>query len=287
MMISTPNAIFFNDAIVDKTDGRLRILDRGFLYGDGLFETLRTYDKRPFRLDSHVARLTSSARYFAIPFHYTTQDLQQIIEQLLARNKLRDAYVRMTLSRGSGMNEFIPTGIYQPTFLIHTKPFTAYPASFYKTGVSLITSSIRRSTTCPISNHKTLSYLTNYLIKKEAVDQGAHDALILNTEGYVTECAVSNVFLVERNTVITPSLKANLLPGVTRGTILELCKRNGVHASEELFGLERVLAADEVFLTNSLMEVMPVSAINGKTVGRLVPGVITSLLHNKYQALAY
>lgn len=286
-MTSTPNVIFLNDAIVDETEGHLRILDRGFLYGDGLFETLRTYEKRPFRLDSHVTRLTNSARYFDIPFHYTTQNLQQIIEQLLTRNKLRDAYVRMTLSRGFGTNGLVPAGICQPTFLIHTKPFTAYPASFYKTGVSLITSSIRRSATCPISNHKTLSYLTNYLVKKEAIAQGAHDALILNTESHVSECAVSNIFLVERNTVITPSLKANLLPGVTRGTILELCKRNGVHASEELFGLERVLAADEVFLTNSLMEVMPVSAINGKTVGRLVPGVITSLLHNEYQALTH
>lgn len=279
------NVVYLNDTIVKETACHLRIQDRGFLYGDGLFETLRVYDRNPFRLDDHVARLLNSARYLNIPFHHTSQNLQQIIEQLLIRNNLQNAYVRMTLSRGFGMNGLIPADIYQPTFLIHTKPLTAYPASFYKTGVSLITSHIRRSATCPISNHKTLSYLTNYLIKKEAVDQGAHDALILNTENQITECAVSNLFLVERNTVITPSLKANLLPGVTRRVILELCKENRIHASEELFGLERVLAAEEVFLTNSLMEVMPVSMINKQPIGKLVPGIVTTLLHDKYKVL--
>ncbi|TVM03391.1 MAG: aminodeoxychorismate lyase [Candidatus Brocadia sp. WS118] len=287
MITAMSNVVFLNDAMVEETECRWKVLDRGFLYGDGLFETLRAYHGKPFRLDDHVARLVNSARYFDIPFHYTAQHLEQVIEQLLTRNNLQDAYVRMTLSRGFGINGLIPAGICKPTFLIHTKPFPAYPASCYKTGVSLITSHIRRSVTCPISSHKTLSYLTNYLMKKEAVGQGAHDALILNTENQVTECAVSNVFLVERNTVITPSLKANLLPGVTRRVILELCNENRIHASEELFGLERVLAADEVFLTNSLMEAMPVSTINGQTIGRLVPGIITSLLHDKYKALTH
>lgn len=287
MITTMPNVIFLNDTLIEETEGCLRALDRGFLYGDGLFETLRVYDRKPFRLDAHFTRLVNSARYFDIPFSYTSQNLLQIIEQLLTRNNLQNAYVRMTLSRGYGMNGLIPAGICQPTFLIHTKLLTVYPPSFYKTGVSLITSSIRRSTTCPISNHKTLNYLTNYLIKKESVCHGAHDALILNTESHITECAVSNVFVVERNTVITPSLKANLLPGVTRGVIMELCRENGIPVFEELFGLERVLAADEVFLTNSLMEVMPVSEIDGQTIGIHVPGMITSLLHDKYQALIY
>ncbi|MFN3531050.1 MAG: aminodeoxychorismate lyase [Candidatus Brocadia sp.] len=282
-----PNVIFLNDKIVEETEGRLSTLDRGFLYGDGLFETLKAYNRRPFLLEDHVARLSSSSKYFDIPFHYTLQQIRLSIEQLLTRNNLQDAYIRMTLSRGSGTNGLIPIDACSPTFVIHTKPLAAYPAPLYKTGMSLITSAIRRSTTCPISPHKTLNYLTNYLVKKEAVGKGAHDALILNTEGYVTECAVSNIFIVERGTVITPSLKANILPGITRRIILELCKGNGIHVSEGLFGLERVFAADEVFLTNSLMEVMPVSKIDGRPIGRHVPGTITSLLHGKYKALIY
>ena len=280
-----PNVIFLNDKIVQETEGRISTLDRGFLYGDGLFETMRAYNKKPFRLEDHVIRLTNSAKYFDIPFQYTTLQIRQIIEQLLTRNNLQDAYFRMTLSRGLGANGLIPTSVCSPTFVIHTKPLVEYPASLYKTGMLLITSSIRRSTTCPVSSHKTLNYLTNYFVKKEAIKKGVHDALILNTDNYITECAVSNIFIIEKNTIITPSLRANILPGITRKIVLELCKENGIHASEELFGLERALAADEVFLTNSLMEVMPVSKIDGQPIGRIVPGDITRLLHEKYKVL--
>src|SRR5574337_1192981 len=180
-----PNVIFLNDKIIEETEGHLSTLDRGFLYGDGLFETLRAYEKKPFRLEDHVTRISNSAQYFDIPFRYTSQQIRQIIEQLLTRNNLQDAYIRMTLSRGCGANGFIPPGVCNPTFVIHAKPLIAYPASLYKTGVSLITSHIRRSTTCPISCHKTLNFLTNYLIKREAAEKGAHDALILNTDNHI------------------------------------------------------------------------------------------------------
>lgn len=280
-----PNLIFLNDTIVKDTEGLLSTLDRGFLYGDGLFETLRAYEKKPFRLEDHVTRISNSAQYFDIPFRYTSQQIRQIIEQLLAANNLQDAYIRMTLSRGPGVNGLIPKGTYTPTFVIHAKPLAAYPASLYKTGVSLITSHIRRSTTCPISCHKTLNFLTNYLIKREASEKGAHDALILNTDNHIAECAVSNIFIVEKNTVITPSLKANVLPGITRKIVLELCKENGIHASEELFGVERIFGANEVFITNSLMEIMPVSKIDGHAVGKPIPDTITKLLHDKYKSL--
>ena len=280
-----PNRIFLNDKIVKDTEGLLSTLDRGFLYGDGLFETLSAYDKKPFRLEDHVTRLSNSAQYFDIPFCYTSQQIRQIIEQLLTENNLKDAYIRMTLSRGLGVDGLISTGTGTPTFVIHTKPLAAYPASLYKTGVSLITSHILRSTTCPISCHKTLNFLTNYLIKREAAEKGAHDALILNTDNHIAECAVSNIFVVEKNTVITPSLKANVLPGITRRIILELCKENGIYALEELFGVERILGANEVFITNSLMEIMPVSKIDGYAIGKYIPGTITRLLHDKYKSL--
>ncbi|MCR4320254.1 MAG: aminotransferase class IV [Candidatus Brocadiaceae bacterium] len=281
------NLIFLNDKIIKETEGLLGTLDRGFLYGDGLFETLRTYGKTPFRLEDHVARLSNSAQYFDIPFHYTSQQIRQIIEHLLTGNNLKDAYIRMTLSRGLGFNGLIPTGTCTPTFAVHTKPLPAYPAALYKTGVSLIISRIRRSATCPISCHKTLNFLTNYLIKREAAEKGAHDALILNTDNHIAECAVSNIFIIDKNTVITPSSKANILPGITRKIILELCKENGIHASEELFGLERVFGASEVFITNALMEIMPVLKIDGHAIGKLVPGAITKLLHDKYKSLTY
>ncbi|MDE1890722.1 MAG: aminodeoxychorismate lyase [Planctomycetota bacterium] len=277
--------IFLNSRIVEETEGHLSALDRGFLYGDGLFETFRTYHKKPFRMEDHAIRLSNSAKYFDIPFRYTPQQIQQIIEELLTENSLTDAYVRMTLSRGVGTNGIIPKGACNPTFVIQTKPLSVYPASLYETGIALIASSIRRSTTCPLSQHKTLNFLANYLIKKEAIRKGAHDAIILNTDNYVAECAVSNIFIVEKDTVITPSLDANILPGITRKVILEICNKSGILVLEELLGLERVLSADEVFLTNSLMEVMPVSKIGGQPIGKVIPGAVTKLLDEKYRVL--
>lgn len=279
------NAIFLNDKIIEETEGHISTLDRGFLYGDGLFETLRTYNKKPFRIDDHITRLSNSAQYFDIPFPYTSQQIRHIIEQLLTTNNLTDAYVRMTLSRGFAAHGIIPTEIVSPTFVIHTKPLTPYPASLYKNGMSLITSHIRRSTTCPLSRHKTLNFLANCLIKKEAIEEKAHDALILNTDNYVTECAVSNIFIVQGNTIITPSLNANILPGITRKVVLKLCRENNICTLEKLFGMETVLEADEVFITNSLLEIMPISKMNGQSIGKLIPGPITKLLHDRYREI--
>lgn len=279
------NAIFLNDTIIKETEGHLSVMDRGFLYGDGLFETLRTYHKKPFRLEDHVARLSNSSKYFDIPFHHTFQQIGQIIEQLIMQNSLKDAYIRMTLSRGTTAHGLIPHHLCDPTFVIHAKPLTPCLPAWYTTGLSLMTSSFRRSDTCPISGHKTLNFLTNYLVKKEAVDRGYHDAIILNTNNQVTECAVSNVFIVEKNAVITPALKTNILPGITRKIILELCRKSGICVSEEAFGLERIFAAEEVFVTNSLLEVMPVSKIDGQPIGNAIPGAITKILQDRYTLL--
>ena len=260
-------------------------MDRGFLYGDGLFETLRAYRRNPFCLEDHVNRLSDSAKYFDIPFHYTLQQIRHIIEQLIAQNGLSDAYIRMTLSRGPASHGLIPQHPCNPTFVVHAKPLTVYPPAWRTEGLSLMTSPFRRSVTCPVSGHKTLNFMANYLVKKEAVSHGYHDAIILNTSNQVTECAVSNVFIVEKNAVITPSLKTNILPGVTRKIILRLCKESGIGVSEEEFGMERVLAAEELFITNSLMEVMSASKIDGKPIGKAVPGAITKALQDRYTLL--
>ncbi len=279
--------IFLNDKIVEGTDSHLSTVDRGFLYGDGLFETIRTYNKKPFRLEDHVVRLSNSARFLEIPFNYTLQQISEILEELLIKNDLNNAYVRMTLSRGAEVNGFFPAEKCAPTFIVYTRPVVSYPLLLYETGMLLITSSIRRSTTCPISKHKTLNYLTNYIIKKEAMKRAAHDAIILNTSDYVTECTVSNIFIVEGRTVLTPSINACILPGITRKVVLELCKARDISVSEELFNLKKVLGADEVFITNSIMEIMPVSRIDGKPIGKSIPGTITKLLQNEYKALTH
>ncbi|WP_347275176.1 aminodeoxychorismate lyase [Candidatus Kuenenia sp.] len=282
-----PDAIFLNDTIVDATKGVLSTFDRGFLYGDGLFETVRAYNKNPFKLEDHIARLSDSAQFLCIPFRYTCDQIRHIIGQLLAKNHLSDAYIRLTLSRGYNANGFIPVRETDPTFVIHTKPLAPYPELLYKTGVKLIVSQTRKSASCPISRHKTLNYLTPYLIKKEALEAGAHDALILTTEGNVAECSVSNVFCVKDQAVFTPSHDANILSGITRGVVIDLCKESDIPLTEKLFGLHEIATADEVFITNSLMEIMPVSSITGNALGDAFPGKITGLLSAKYKMLTH
>lgn len=280
-----PDAIFLNDTIVDATKGVLSTFDRGFLYGDGLFETIRAYNKNPFKLEEHIARLSDSAQFLCIPFRYTCDQIRHIIGQLLAKNHLSDTYIRLTLSRGYNANGFIPVRETSPTFVIHTKPLVPYPALWYKTGLKLIVSQTRKNASCPISRHKTLNYLTHYLIRKEALEAGAHDALILTTEGNVAECSVSNVFCVKDQAVFTPSTNANILPGITRRVVIDLCKETGIQLTEKLFDLHEIATADEVFITNSLMEIMPVSSINGNVFGDALPGEITGILSAKYKML--
>jgi len=279
-------AISINGAIVEGTNDCVSTSDRGFLYGDGLFETIRAYQKKPFRLKDHINRLEHSAQFLDIPFGYSCLQIRQIIEQLLTINNLSDAYIRLTLSRGRGANGFIPANYCSPTFVVHTKPFTPYPVSLYESGVTLIISGTYKSTSCPLSRHKTLNFLENYLVKKEAFKAGAHDALILNTDNVVTECTVSNFFIVKNNTVFTPPTEANILPGITRKVVLELCKENNIPVQEEAFGTEKVFAAaDEVFITNSLMEIMPVSKIGSQRIGDSASYGITRFLSDKYKEL--
>jgi branched-chain amino acid aminotransferase len=263
------------------------IRDRGFLYGDGIFETLRSYDGRPFLLEEHLERLASSARALKITLHYSTKKLQQSVGDILSLNKLGDALIRITLSRGESVHYGLqlPKDA-RPTLIIQAHPFRPHPEDAYKQGMRLIISSYRRSTTCPLARHKTANFLTGIMARLEASEREAQESLFLNTEGHVCEATVSNIFLVESDKIVTPALEANILPGITRKKVLEICLEEGISASEELFGPDRLFKADEVFLTNSLMELMPVSQIEEKRIGKTVPGKMTRRLTESYKKLA-
>lgn len=285
----TPLHVFLNGDIVLEEEALVSIWDRGFLYGDGIFETLRSYDGRPFLLEDHLQRLASSSQVLEIPLHYGLGELQEAVDNLLRLNKLTNALIRITLSRGESPHYGLqPPGSAlggQPTLIIQTHPFHPHPEEAYKQGVRLIISTYRRSTTCPLSRHKTANFLTGIMARQEATKREAQDALFLNTEGQVCEATVSNIFMVESGNIITPSLEANILPGITRKKVLEICHDEGIPSSEELFEMERLLKADEVFLTNSLMELMPVYQIEDKRIGRTIPGKITRHLMEAYKRL--
>ncbi len=283
--------VYLNGNIITEDKATVSIRDRGFLYGDAIFETLRSYDGRPFMLDEHLERLAASADALGISTGQTLrtqEELRGAVARLLESNKLKNAYIRITLSRGAGGTGgegLLPAETSSPTLVIESRPFRPYPDESYKEGMRLIISGYRRSTTNPVMRHKTANFLPAILARREAAKRGGQDALFLNTEGNVCEGTVWNFFMVEAGSVITPPVTANLLPGITRKIVLRLCGEAGIAASEEVFGAERISRAGEAFITNSLMEIMPVASIDNDRIGTDVPGEITQRLMSAYKEL--
>ncbi len=277
--------ISLNGKIIPDTEGYISISDRGFLYGDGIFDTLRSYNGKPFKLNEHIERLRNSSKKLMIDFEYTNSEISKNIELLIEKNNIQNVYIRITLSRGVGGSGLGISDNHKPTLLIQTKPFTPYEYKLYNAGMTLVVSKSRRSTSCPISCHKTTNLLKSIILKEEAKTKSANEVVILNTDGYAAECVISNIFMVNNGNVITPSLDTNILPGITRRTVLNICHNIGIHASEERFTIKRLIKADEVFITNSLMEIMPVSRIDDYKIGKIIPGKITQQLMNAYKRL--
>jgi branched-chain amino acid aminotransferase len=277
--------IFLDDSIISEKEGYITTKDRGFLYGDGIFETLRTYNENPFKLTEHLNRLRSSAQKLRIPFVFTDEYLRNVVHTLIKKNNIPDAYIRITLSRGSGSRGLVMNDHSKPTLLIEVKALAPYPKELYEKGMSIIVSETKRSTSCPISCHKTTNLLTSIMVKEEVKSRSADDALLLNTDNDVIECTVSNIFMVKEKSVITPPLDTNILPGVTRKTVLDICQKMNLPTKEERFRVEILLNADEVFITNSLMEIMPISRIEENVIGKSVPGKTTSALMNAYREM--
>ncbi len=279
------NSIFLNGRIIPDADANISSGDRGFLYGDSIYETLRSYNRKPYKLAEHLERMRHSAKQLRISFEYTNIDIGDWINKLIEKNCSQDAYIRITLSRGTGGGRLQMDDNLEPTTLIQVKPFTPYEKKLYDKGMSLIVSDYKRSTSCPISRHKSTNLLQSILLKEEANNKSAHDSIILNTDGDVAECVVSNIFMASRGSVITPSLDTNILPGITRSTVLDICRFTDIPISEECFAIEKLINAEEVFITNSLMEIMPVSKIDDSMIGKAIPGRLTQQLMNAYKRL--
>ena len=226
-----------------------------------------------------------SAKQLMIPFKYTNTEISEAIKELIDKNNIRNAYIRITLSRGEGGSALQMDDDINPTILIQVKPFSAYEKMLYEEGMSLAVSNCRRSTSNPIYCHKSTNLLASILLKEEANKKSSHETIILNTDGYVAECIVSNIFLVSGGSVVTPSLDTNVLPGITRRTVLDICRNSSIPVSEDHFRIERLVKSDEVFITNSLMEIMPVSKIENSKIGNSIPGMITKQLMDAYKSL--
>lgn len=275
--------VYLNGSLVPRSQARISALDYGFLYGFGLFETMRAYEGRVFRLDRHLNRLARSAEVLGLPLPAT--DLRSAVTDTIQANQLGDARVRIAVSIGEGGMVPDPSTCDQPTVLIIAGHYQPYPEQVYEKGFRAIVSSIRRNSQSPLSRLKSANYLESMLARQEARAAGVDEALCLNEKGLLAEASMSNVFLVTRGTLRTPGPESGILPGITREVILELAPSLAISTLEDDVRQDELFQAQEAFLTNSLIEVMPLTEIDGKTVGSGRPGPLTQRLAAAYKKL--
>jgi branched-chain amino acid aminotransferase len=279
--------IYLNDRFVKEEEAVVSVFDHGFLYGDGVYETIRSYGDKIFMRDQHLARLQRSAD--AIGLAIPKRDWPALLHECMARNGVgndrTDAYIRITISRGTGDIGLDPALCPTPTIVIITKPLKPPPSERYRTGVSLVVAKTRRNLPSALDPQiKATNFLNNIQAKREAIAAGAFDSVLLNWEGHVTECTVSNLFFVRSGRLCTPALSCGILDGITRGIILTLAREAGIPVDEGRFTVEALLAAEESFLSNTTMEVMPATQVSGRPIGSGRPGPLTGRLHQIFVA---
>ena len=265
--------VYLNGSLVPRSQASISALDYGFLYGYGLFETMRAYGGRVFRLDSHLGRLESSSRILELPID--TQELKGAVIDTLQANQLSDARIRITVSIGEGSMVLDPDSCGSPTVLVLAAHYQPYSEEVYQRGFRAAVSSIRRNSQSPVPRLKSANFLESALAKREARRAGVDDALFLNEKGLLAEASTSNIFLVTNGVLKTPGLDSGLLPGITREVILELASGLGIRAIEQDTGLDELYQAEEAFLTNSMVEIMPLVEVDGKAINSGKPGSVT------------
>lgn len=275
--------LFLNDKILDSAEATVSANDGGLLYGMGLFETMRSVKGKVFRLTDHLDRLFASAKALSMLNTYTHEYIKDAIDKLLDANQLQDARLRLTLTNGP-LDQTDPP---QPTLLITATQFTPYPENYYDAGVRVILTEARQNPADPIAGHKSTCYASRLLVLSEAHKKLAADALWFTTDNRLAEGCISNVFLATDGKLTTPDLSAGILPGIARKTVIELAKNDSMDLTEKDLTINDLLAADEVFITNVVMKILPVIAIEAHTVSEGTCGPITKKLMNLFdQCLA-
>jgi len=277
--------IYLNDRFVDRKEAVVSVFDHGFLYGDGVYETLRAYGRRIFMLAQHLARLQRSAHLIGLELPIPEKDWPPLLNEAIQRNGLDEADLRSTGSRGEGDIGLDPALCRRPTVVILALPFKPYPVHLLQEGVQLAIVPVRRNLAAALSPQiKSLNFLNNILAKREAVKAGAFDGLMLNAEGHLTECTASNVFFVQAGRLCTPSVDCGILDGITREVVILLAREQRIPVEAGRYTPESLRQAEECFLTNTTMEIMPVREVDGKPIGSGRPGPVTLTLRNLFQS---
>ena len=275
-----------NGTLYAKEDARISVYDHGLLYGDGVFEGMRSYGGKVFRLEQHLQRLWESAKAIWLEIPVTQEALAAAVTETLSANDIQDGYIRLVVTRGAGTLGLDPNRTSDPQVIIITDHITLYPDEYYQNGLKIVTVTTRRNHPDALSPRiKSLNYLNNILAKIEGLQAGCVEALMLNHRDEVAECTGDNIFLVKSGCLITPATDAGILEGITRQAVIDLAQEAGMEVREPTIQLDDVYQADECFLTGSAAEVVPVVQVDDCQIGTGIPGPVTCDLMKRFREL--
>jgi len=279
--------VYIDGEFYDKEEAKISVFDHGLLYGDGVFEGIRSYNHRVFKLKEHIDRLYNSAKAIMLEIPMTKQEMGNAIIETLKVNNLSDAYIRVVVTRGIGDLGLDPRKCKSSSVIIITDKIILYPQEYYENGLELITVSTRRNLPSAINPAiKSLNYLNNIFAKIEAIKAGCEEAIMLTKDGYVAECTGDNIFIVKNKVLITPPIYIGALPGITRETVIEIAKKKlYLEVLEEVFTVYHIYTADECFLTGTAAEVIPVVKVDSRIINDGEPGEITKQIIKEFKLL--
>ncbi|MBU6183086.1 MAG: branched-chain-amino-acid transaminase [Verrucomicrobia bacterium] len=278
--------IYIDGEFLDKEHAKISVFDHGLLYGDGIFEGIRFYNGRVFRLDEHIDRLFHSARAIALDIGMDKAAVAEATLETIRQNKLRDGYIRLVVTRGIGDLGLNPYLCPKATVFIIASAITLYPAEKYEKGLEIVTCATRRIAHGALSPMvKSLNYLNNVLAKIEALQAGAGEGLMLNEQGLVSECTGDNIFIVKNGAIHTPPIASGALAGVTRAIVFEMAAEFGIPIHEPMMTRYDIYTADECFLTGTAAEVIPAVKLDTRPIGDGRPGPVTARLMGRFHEL--
>lgn len=284
-MAATPK-VWINGRLYDKAEAKVSVYDHGLLYGDGVFEGIRIYSGKVFRLREHLERLYDCARAIALEVPISREQMAEAVQATVRANAKHDGYIRLVITRGAGSLGLDPRRTSDPQVIIIVDDISLYPQEMYDNGMEIITAAtIRNHPNALNPRIKSLNYLNNIMAKVEGIRAGCHEALMLNHKGEVAECTGDNIFLVKHGILKTPPLDAGVLEGITRNAVLELAQQANIPVQEVTLTRHDVYTADECFLTGTAAEVIPVVKVDGRPIGTGKPGPITRQLRERFQNL--
>jgi branched-chain amino acid aminotransferase len=283
--------IYLDGQLIPRSKAKLSPFDHGFLYGYGLFETMRAYNGRIFRLDRHLARLRRSAQSLGLTHSVIASEAKQSLEvactKTLEANRLKNARLKLTISAGEGDMTPDPSTCSSPTVLVTAQNLVPPPPEKYESGFKAALSSFRCNSQSPLSRLKSTCYMENILARMAARAAGCDEAILLNEQGYLAEGSITNIFLVSKDELITPSLESGVLPGITREAVLEIAQALNIETVERQVELKELVEAEEAFVTNSILELMPLTWFEGKPIATGKPGQLTRKLLAAYRELVH